>query len=76
MKRRYLLRCRDAKTYRATRRLISHYFAEHSDPELTALLLIELAVTMTIEWPRLYGVNFPTGRAEWDVVTIDEAAEL
>ena len=76
MKRRYLLRCRDAKTYRATRRLISHYFAEHSDPELTALLLIELAVSMTIDWPRVFGVPFPNDRAEWDVVTIDEAPEL
>lgn len=76
MKRRYILRCRDAKTYRSNRRLISQFFAEHTDPSITAALLIELAVSITIEWPRLYGVAFPNDRAEWDVVTIDEAPEL
>ena len=76
MKRRYILRCRDHKTYRSNRRLISQFFAEHTDPSLTGALLIELAVSMTIEWPRLYGVAFPSDRAEWDVVTIDEEAAL
>jgi len=76
MKRRYLLRCRDPRPFRSSRRRVSQFFAEHSDPSLSAALIVELAVSMIIDWPHQYGVAFPHDRAEWDVVSITKTAAL